>query len=79
MKKITFVDCFENQVVEGNLSLDEFLEDTAQTIGDLLEYASPELFESRLHLFISHMYDGRLYRRTEATEPPLGGDDEQKD
>lgn len=76
MKEITFVDCFENQVVEGNLSLDKFLEETAFTIGDLLEYASPEMFESRLHQFIADMYRGGAYRKYEATEPSQGDDNE---
>lgn len=77
MKEITFVDCFENQVVEGNLDLDEFLENTAHTIGDLLEYAHSEMFEIRLHEFMANMYKGRLYRQVEAVEPPQGEDDDQ--
>lgn len=58
-----FVDLFEEQVVEGDLSLDEFSDQIAEKFGDLFYYADPELFEARLHRFMANMYRGRMMQR----------------
>jgi len=57
-----FVDLFESQVIDGELTLDEFLDQTATTIGDLLQYSDRDMFEMRLHRFISYMYNGKIKR-----------------
>lgn len=58
-----FLDLFEEQVVEGDLSMDEFADEIAKKFGDLFEYADPDLFEVRMHRFMANMYQGRAVRR----------------
>jgi hypothetical protein len=62
-----FIDLFEEQVVEGDLSMDEFADQIAEKFGDLFEYADPNLFEARLHRFIANMYRGRAIRKESDT------------
>lgn len=58
-----FVDLFEEQVVEGDLSLDEFSDQIAEKFGDLFQYTDPELFEARVHRFMANMYRGRIMQK----------------
>ena len=66
-----FIDLFEQQVIDGDLSLDQFLDQLARITGDLLEYSDPDLFEARLHRFSANMYLGRNDQR-ESCEPIQG-------
>lgn len=66
-----FIDLFEQQVIDGDLSLDQFLDELALITGDLIEYSDPELFEARVHRFIANAYRGRNNQR-ESCEPIQG-------